>query len=405
MKLYYLPLVLVFLFQISACNKTVRNPSVGIVHKIDADNIKDVIDLKLSDMADSFRLVPLETTKECLLDKSTEFYVGKSFIIAYSKNGVYKFSSDGKFIKRLFKTGRGPDEILSTVYSTFVVDDKKDLLYIYVQGQSGKYFVYDLESEHFSDPVKQCFSGFGSFDIYNDSLIVGSLFGFRDTSDYAVYFQNLKGEFVSGITNYKRLKTNKGIISQPGWITKSDSIYYFNFRYDDTLFKITENKLIPYLAFNFKAKRGNPPTEIRQKGDRFIYLQFVTPGFMIIQIQVIEEVIRSADEKMKFNYLLFNNITGKASNINTYIDNFIADTLDVLKMSRLNETYMYFLSRPPNRNLVVAYDPFQIKKAIGRGFNSKDFPNKINQQLVKLNDNLQETDNPILLIGRIKDKI
>jgi len=53
----------------------------------------------------------------------------------------------------------------------------------------------------------------------------------------------------------------------------------------------------------------------------------------------------------------------------------------------------------------MAYYKLQIENAIEKGLNYKDFPVRINEQLIKLNENLQETDNPILLIGRTKDII
>ena len=54
---------------------------------------------------------------------------------------------------------------------------------------------------------------------------------------------------------------------------------------------------------------------------------------------------------------------------------------------------------------MVAYSKDQIKDAIEKKLNYKDFPERINQQLIRLNENLQETDNPILLIGMLKNKL
>ncbi len=106
-NLLYVPITLILLIQISGCKNSVKESAPNITYNIDADNTQDLIDLKLSNIADSFRLIPLETTKECLLDNHTEYHVGESYILAYSENGVYKFSADGKFVKKLFGKGRG----------------------------------------------------------------------------------------------------------------------------------------------------------------------------------------------------------------------------------------------------------------------------------------------------------
>ena len=90
MKLVYGVVTLVFFIQILACKNTGKEPSPQILYNIDADNIHDIIDLKLSNIADSFRLIPLESTKGCLLDNHTEFFVNERYILAYSENGGYK---------------------------------------------------------------------------------------------------------------------------------------------------------------------------------------------------------------------------------------------------------------------------------------------------------------------------
>ncbi len=102
---------------------------------------------------------------------------------------------------------------------------------------------------------------------------------------------------------------------------------------------------------------------------------------------------------------MFNNFTGKVSRINSYNDNFIGETKDALKLSHVDFFNPFFLTLLPNGKIVSAYYQYQIKNAIGKGLNFKNFPNKINDQLLKLNESLQETDNPVLLIGRIKYKI
>lgn len=411
MKPSYLPLFLVLFLQILACTNTIKEPPVDIIFNINADNNKKLIDLKLSDLADSFRLIPLETNKESLLGENTTYYVCNRYIIAYSERGVYKFNADGKFIKKLFGLGTGPNEFLGLVgYCDFVVDEKNDLLYILDKLEKYKYLVvYDLKSEQFLEPVKRCFPGYETFAQYNDSLIIGSIHDMRDTSNYAVYYQNFKGEFVSGITHNKKTIFGQRETFQQGKLTKADSIYYFSFDYDDTLFRIRENKLIPYLALNFKTKRDNTPDQTRKVGDRFISYQFGASGFIIVKISIIDdikgEVNRIWTEERNYTYLLFNPITGNVSKIRTYIDNLIGDTKDLFNLNKESDIYPDFLSLLPERKLVVIYYPLQIKKAIEKNLNNKNFPDNISEQLLKINETLVETDNPVLLIGNIKRKL
>lgn len=411
MKTQYLLISFLFFLQILACKNTNRKSPADIIFNIDVNNTKDLINLKLSDLADSFKLVPLETTKECLLDDHTEYYIGRNYIIAYSERGVYKFNADGKFIKKLFGLGTGPNEFLGLVgYCDFVVDGKNDLLYILDKLEKYKYLVvYDLKSEQFLEPVKRCLPGYETFAQYNDSLIIGSIHDMRDTSNYAVYYQNFKGEFVSGITHNKKTIFRQRETFQQGKLTKVDSIYYFSFDYDDTLFRIRENKLIPYLTLNFKTKRDKTPDQTRKVGDRFISYQFGSTGFIIVKISIIDDIKGNVDriwtEERNYTYLLFNPITGKVSKIRTYTDNLIGDTKDLFNLNKESDIYPNFLSLLPERKLAVIYYPLQIKKAIEKKLSNKNFPNNINEQLLSIDKTMQESDNPVLLIGNTRKKL
>ena len=76
-----------------------------------------------------------------------------------------------------------------------------------------------------------------------------------------------------------------------------------------------------------------------------------------------------------------------------------------MALSNIDFLSPFFLKLLPNGRIIKSNHPDQVKKAIEKGLNYKDFSVEINEQLLKFNENLQETDNPILLIGKIKDKI
>ena len=392
-----------FILIISGCKSPVTNSIINI----DTENTTDAVNLKLSDLADSFKIVPLETTNESLLDDLTEYYCNEDYILAYCKNGVYKFSSSGRFIKKLLGSGRGPNEFVNLSLCIYSVDENNDILLINDQMHTGIYFRYDLKSEQFLEPIKQWSPSFGSFDIVRDSLIIISNFLNRK---YAFYYQNFNGEFVSGVVNTKKIVSGQEEALQGGRLTKFGSDYYYSFQYDDTLFKIEDNKLIPYLALNFKDSReDNLKGSLENREERFIIFQPEAPGFFIILVIVDNfenlDVNNRGIGEDKSYYLLLNNYTGKASRINSYTDNFIGETKDALALSKIDFLSPFFLKSSPDNKIITPYYPGQIKKAIEKGLNYKDFPVDINEQLLKLNENLQETDNPILLIGIIKGKI
>ncbi|MBN2612948.1 MAG: 6-bladed beta-propeller, partial [Bacteroidales bacterium] len=77
----------------------------------DLDNCKLSTDLKLSDLIEDYRLVPLETTNESLLGEFRNIInLSGEYILIADRNNVYKFSGDGRFINTILKNGRGPGE-------------------------------------------------------------------------------------------------------------------------------------------------------------------------------------------------------------------------------------------------------------------------------------------------------
>jgi hypothetical protein len=117
-----------FLLFIIQCKYAISQIPTDKAFYIKVDNVQNSIDLKLSDLADGFRFVALETSKNAIIN-SNNYYVGKDFIIVFSQDGIYKFSSNGKFFKKIAAYGRGPAEIMGFGFSYFC-DEKNNLLYI-----------------------------------------------------------------------------------------------------------------------------------------------------------------------------------------------------------------------------------------------------------------------------------
>jgi hypothetical protein len=97
--------------------------------------------------------------------------------------------------------------------------------------------------------------------------------------------------------------------------------------------------------------------------------------------------------------LFFNKSTGKYSNIRTYVDNFSG------VIQSPNDGSIKFPLVIKNGKLVVIYQPQIVKQIVYKGLDNTIFSTALNEELLKVSQNLQETDNPILLIGRIKEKI
>jgi hypothetical protein len=390
-------------FFIGCKHPITKVPTVKFFH-INVDSSQDFIDLKLSDLADSFRLVRLETSDRAIIN-ANDYYVSEKYIIAFSQDGIYKFSSDGKFIKKIISWGRGPDEISGFLFGHFY-DEKNDLLYIDDVNLNKKLLVYDLNLEIFLSPIKKAIEGsWGSFAIYNDSLIIGKSPSYS-AEPYALFFQTFNGKFVYGIPNVKKrlLGQNPEETFQSTNISIGKNIYRVSFELDDTLFTLKNNHLVPYISLDFNNPRERPPNAVIKKGDREIsFPKIEASSFLIIGVSIIDEIIwetpTAGRSKKTRKYLFFNKSTGKYSNIRTYVDNFSG------VIQSPNDGSIKFPLVIKNGKLVVIYQPQIVKQIVYKGLDNTIFSTALNEELLKVSQNLQETDNPILLIGRIKEKI
>ncbi|MBN2852740.1 MAG: 6-bladed beta-propeller, partial [Clostridia bacterium] len=369
----------------------------------------------LSDLADHFRLIPLETTEESLLGEA-EFYVCDRYILAYTDNGVYKFSPEGKFIKKIINAGKGPQEISDYYTSQKFFVAKNNLLYINDFQYDESILVYDILAETFLEPVKKCIPGYWSSIAVNDTgVIVGTpnIPRADDSIHYAVIFQNAGGDFISGIPNVKRQKgmADNGELSYqyPAIMTSENGLKLL-FNNDDTLFSIGKERLSPYLVLEFATPRNYPPANIPQQGDRMInFPNADAPGFMIIKASVCEgsKVHNEGDYysvmiETASNFVLLDKVNGSSALIKTYNDDLIGKTQDILKIIKDEEEMPDFPEILPNNKLMVVYDAYEILDAAEKEITESGFPKEITDQLQTISKNLKEEDNPVLLVGELK---
>lgn len=377
------------------------------IYQVNVDSLDNTIDLKLSDLADGFRLVKLETNENCLIS-ANNYYVGDKYIVAFSQNGYYKFSSDGKFLKKILSYGRGPNEV-SGMLHTFFYDEKTDLLYLGDDNLRDKYLVYDMDSDHFLKPVKMATKYMGSMTVYNDSLIVGVSKYWKDSC--SLVFQTFDGELVTKIPNQK-VSISK-IYTEP--ILQSSSIILANngirVRYsaDDTLFTLKNNRLEPYIILNFVKPRKYPPNAYSEVGDCIIDFPSVEPSsFFIIPISIVESLVMHTPTagvvEYSRKYIFLDKYTGEWSLIKSYQDDFSGE-IQVPNENKEERGRIFLPIFQKNDKLVVAYDPNTIKKIAEQNTVNQFSTPEFYEDLIEISNSLDEMDNPVLLIGEIKQKI
>lgn len=407
MKKIILSIVVILVLTFLQCRSIIEN---NIVFNVNLDNCDTQIDLKLSDLIDSCRLVQLETTSESILDNIDFIYVTDDLILICDENGVYKFSGNGKFIKKIIRTGRGPGEISG--YCIYHYYKEKDILFIANRMSSDDYILqYDIKSECFLTPVKKSFPvGWSDFIVYEDSLIMGSIevAGFMPQdpvpNPYALFIQNFEGDFISGIISAKRLvyENYEGLFQRMS-IHTGDKFIHVKYSHDDTIFNLKDNVLSPYLIPVFK-NGSNTPKLIPDGGTKHVGLgKFENRTYMIFNLWEFvgwKDINGFARAVSNYDFYLFNKSNGKYAQIESFNDDLIGKETEIEKSMRQIPGIPNSL---PHGILYKLYFPHELINLDNQ--ENSAFPKTLISELDLIRDRINETDNPILLIGAPKTKL
>ena len=120
--------------------------NVGEIRTINCSKITDDT-FKLSDIASSFSIIPLETNDSCLIGEISklEFFNENIFVLdkIYSAR-LFVFSKNGKFLYDIGKRGTAPDEYIQI--NDFSISRKKNLIYVLCDKK--KVFSYSLSGQY-----------------------------------------------------------------------------------------------------------------------------------------------------------------------------------------------------------------------------------------------------------------
>jgi len=391
---------------IVSCTNHKRKNQDKAVYNVSFENCRTTIDLKLSDLVDSIKLVRLETTPESLIANSPRIILTRDNIIVIDMNGIYKFTPEGRFVRKIIKFGRGPEELSPVIDYYFY--ERRNLLFIADRIQNKDRFqIYDIEEEEFLEPVMKCFPGtWGDFLVYNDSLIMGSMEPIRvDTNRYAMFIQNFKGELVTGMTNSRKVLDavlNKETVQRLLFCQGEKDIFVY-YVYDDTLFRFSNNNLSPYLIVSYNSQRNYMRSMGYEIGEsRVGYPSVDNSSFILLNESIYKGQSQSQEDGwIKHNYDRYYYFLNKSdrsfSRIKSYTDNITG------KMHECNGKELNFPTVLPGNKICVLYNPYELSND-----NSKENLSTLSDlsiQLQKIQEGLNPMDNPVLLIGSIKRKI
>lgn len=206
--------------------------------------------IKLSQLASNVEYIQLETNNECLLNPKARFFFVDSLIFVSNKDHILKFSSNGKFLKKIGRPGRGPGEI-GTIADLAVIPNKRLIIIQLLERRSLLYFSFDGKF------IKSVTSPYGGIlKTINDGKILVWERGPLMYAKLTFLLTNEKGDTLSSVPNYTTIIKSSPILAAPTYSFFPEHFYYFNYNfffkdeYNDTVYSVKSNKIIPQYFIN-----------------------------------------------------------------------------------------------------------------------------------------------------------
>jgi hypothetical protein len=382
-KIIYTLLVIIL---INACKLSDNN-----LFHFDPRNLEDY-EITLSEIADEVDYVPLDNSFPLGLVYDKIYFTSNSFYLSEKDIGILAYSNVGKFLWKIVGKGRGPGEFLYNYL--FTVDDKTETIcdldlgdVIKVYSQTGRFLrKFSLDEYRFIENIS----------FYNSNLFVL----------FAPQYKNSDNEWIFCDTLGNVIKKKEGVLpkftlnwgsSEPIYMFQNQ-LCYFNI-FTNTVFSILPDlKKRPSFVISpgeHRLPRSNlSPEQIMSKKYLFLNKIIETKRFLIIRYNFDRYYLALIDKHNHKSFLI---------NLKTENSNYLNGIENDLDGGQFIIPENYFIDKG-REYMVGLIAPYQIKAVVAsNGFRNSvpRFPEK-KKEFGKMANCLKETDNPVLMIVRLK---
>jgi len=349
-------------------------------------NVKDSIDIKLSDLVDDIAFIPLETNPNCLLNRP-DFFIGPDYILSFEKGGsIYQFDRAGNFIRPITNYGQGPVEVSQYVWA---VDESANILYVKNQGQEN-FLSFDLKSGEYLKKIPLAHKcEIAQFVVPQPGtfLIAPTLSPAQGSNSFFSFWQNSNGDFLGGVPAPADSRVGYG--SQVLYQVSDETYYYYS--KTDTLFSIDKKSRSPEWIFNLSTVDSESKSD---PGSKTLNVIVYHKKYMLCSLFIA----RSTNKKETITattgglfYLLFDNKKKQAKYLNRL-------TVDILEQP----VRPVLIKTQHDGTVYIRYNALDFKEQIEQTLLDPDIDPETRENLEKLNTQIAVEDNPILLVGKVR---
>lgn len=355
--------------------------------------------ITLSEIADDITYIPLDNKYPMGLIYDKIMFINNSIYLSAHNVGVLVFNEKGKLLRKIGTIGRGPGEYIHNF--NFAIDEKTETVYVCDGGNIIK--VYSKTSDFLrSFSLQKYGSSVDVIDIYNSKFFASYALQFDDTKYDWIVLDTVGNLIKKQERTSPKFLCNAG---DSGGTYKYENILSFWNDFTDTVFSILPDLTQKPSFIISPGEHRLPKSRISsmEEMSKYMILKqiFETSRFIDIRYYYSFPVNKYAhvliDKKNNKSFLTF--LKSDGSFIPEYTGGIINDLdggIGFLPKS-------YHLNN--NREFMVGlFNPYQIKARI----KNDEFKNSIpkypdkKKDFERLANSLKETDNPILMMVRLK---
>ncbi len=384
--LTYIVFLFCFVIFIICCRQPDKSDDLESILNIDLTEKYIDVPLILSDLSDDVRLVRLETNKNSLIPRFHGF-VGEKYIISIDPKKVLQFSADGRYIRTIAIKGRGPGEFNQV--DTWAVDDNEQFLF-YHDFSKNHINKYNLKSGRYERKIPFEENGYLSNMLsVNDSTlaILPSLFS---KYGYLYFYQSNTGRILEGIKKEPVPHPGAWAGMSPVFIKAKDNSILFQPPESDTIFRIKGPEMVPVISLIVEKpqKNGYKITGF------YVSILYMDKDRVFLRKRGYENIVTPNTVSMNLSdpeFLFLNRSNNTLNKISSIYFDYLGIQLTVPSFGF-----------PHYTQFMVQYQAMDFKKLLEDALKNGDLPGDKKNELKKLNSEISEGDNPVLITGKYK---
>lgn len=339
----------------------------------DESNIVKKEDIKLSELVDGLKIIPLDNQAKAFF-KFKWMAFSEHYICIWQSGGSVKlFDKNGNYLCDMGAVGQGPGEY-SSVYDALIDEAGKA---VYLAPFTGKsIFKYDLQGQFVGQINFNKNLNKPRLFLNIDSTISIVHLCFKDRGDRFVAaniptsnMDSIRYTYVDELaTTYKDKGGNKNGLNQEVWSYRNEENFPFMLTSTDTLYHY--NSISNEIKAHFTMKM-NP----EKKGDSFFIFNELPHHYLVFVVGENGETILVDKEKQEASHVRF-----------------IDDKLcDLELFPHFQDGYFFDM-----------YEPAVLKEKLMKRLESGSVSDSQAKQLKELISSLNDNDNNILILGKLK---